>query len=374
MVAMILPFSGMMMAQAAPNENASDKAKQIVKPEESQSEKNEHQKVEKLFRESIDLMREGKQINDINQVEKNDKRLKEIKAEIGVINSKSQKLYALTPTEKNQVINAKKIIRDSDIPYLGLGIDHKVGALVIGFDTQEIADAHISTIEEIIEVKYYINIVEEQDEFLSCTYQTSNCTPLMGGIKISTQKSGSSWTSCSYSIPAVRNVFWWTETGFVTAAHCFNGNNGNDAKQPNTSSSKIGDVTAIKLGGECDCAFLEKTGSESTLFGNWWGTGQSNQLISKSDPLLGSYVVMIGYTSGIKVGKVIDNSYDTTTSPSIQNTIKVNYAMSGGDSGGTVIDLTTFNVYHGLISSGHSGGGYTAVIPWSHIDNGLNLR
>ena len=48
----------------------------------------------------------------------------------------------------------------------------------------------------------------------------------MGGIEIGTQKSSNDWTTCSISVPMYRNVWYWTEEGFVTAAHCFNNNIG----------------------------------------------------------------------------------------------------------------------------------------------------
>lgn len=379
-VAMILPFSGMISATA----EETGKAIQIQKPETTQAEIDEYNTVLTLVTEMQDLKQNNSDLkiaienngetslsnDDKQRFEQINKRLQEITAEIGTINAESRKLYASTPEVKNQILNAKQIIRDSDIPYHGLGTDFKVGALMIGFKSQEVADQHIPTINRIIDVPYYLEIGLPDDEFGGCATITSNCDPLIGGIKIATQKSSSAWTDCSYSIPAVRNVWWWTEDGFVTAAHCFNGVNGNDSKQPDTSSSKIGEVTKIVWSGECDCAFSKKTGSESTTFGVF----SSNTFTSKSDPLNGDWVYMTGYKSGTKLGKVIDPNYDTTTSPSIQNTKKINVAMDNGDSGGPAHDLTTGNVYHGLISSFNSNGGYTAVVPWSHIDNGLNLQ
>ena len=78
---------------------------------------------------------------------------------------------------------------------------------------------------------------------------------------------------------------------------------------------------------------------------------------------------MIGKSSGIQVGQVISTNYDS----GIQNMHKINYAMAKGDSGGTVIDLTTFNVYQGLIKGGNLST-HTSVVPWTHIDAALDLQ
>ena len=125
---------------------------------------------------------------DKNGLEQIDSRLSETKAKIEIISALSRKIYASTPEVKNQILNAKQTIKESEIPYRGLGTDFKNGALVIGFQSQEIADQYIPTINTMIGVPYYLEI-DVQDEFLSCTTRPSNCDPSVGGIKISTQSS-----------------------------------------------------------------------------------------------------------------------------------------------------------------------------------------
>ena len=345
-VAMVLPFSGMDFASG-------QTINKIDKPQQSASDIAQYNRVVELVTERIDLEAQGEEQKqkyqkdgieglttaEIKKLEAITKRLGNIEAEIGTINNDSTQLYAMTQSEIQKFKTAQNLIDNSEIPTSGSSVDQRNGALMIGFKTQEEADKFIPDIENLIDVPYYVEVNHFTVED-SCTNIDSDCNPLMGGIQIWVQYSGSSWGECSYSIPAVRNVFWWTETGFVTAGHCFSGNNGNDVKQPISSSTKIGDLTARVVGGECDCAFVKKSGSESTLFGNWWGTGSSNQLLSKSDPLVGNYVVMIGEASGIKVGKVISNTYTSTSSSStVTNTLLIDYfASTSGDSGGTLID------------------------------------
>ena len=125
---------------------------------------------------------------DKNGLEQIDSRLSETKAKIEIISAQSREIYASTPEVKNQILNAKQTIKESEIPYRGLGTDFKNGALVIGFQSQEIADQYIPTINTMIGVPYYLEI-DVQDEFLSCTTRPSDCDPSVGGVKISTQSS-----------------------------------------------------------------------------------------------------------------------------------------------------------------------------------------
>ena len=125
---------------------------------------------------------------DGDGLEQIDSRLSETKAKIEIISAQSRKIYASTPEVKNQILNAKQAIKESEIPYRGLGTDFKNGALVIGFQSQEIADQYIPTINTMIGVPYYLEI-DVQDEFLSCTTRPSDCDPSVGGVKISTQSS-----------------------------------------------------------------------------------------------------------------------------------------------------------------------------------------
>lgn len=125
---------------------------------------------------------------DWDGLEQIDSRLSEAKAEIEIISAQSRKIYASTPEVKNQILNAKQTIKESEILYRGLGTDFKNGALVIGFQSQEIADQYIPAINTMIGVQYYLEI-NVQDEFLSCTTRPSDCDPSVGGVKISTQSS-----------------------------------------------------------------------------------------------------------------------------------------------------------------------------------------
>lgn len=82
---------------------------------------------------------------------------------------------------------------------------------------------------------------------------------------------------------------------------------------------------------------------------------------------------MIGKTSHIQLGEVIDDSYTTAYSPVISDTMVIDgFASVSGDSGGPIIDYTTFAKYHGITKGFVSGD--TIMIPWTNVDAGLDLQ
>lgn len=377
---LILPFSGMINADAKTSQ-----IDMITKPELSTLEKDLDARVSSLVDEANALMESGADLkdkyqndsdsltaSDIQRLDVIQERLSEIKVEFGTINAESVELYAMDRETLDELVSAQKTLLEAEIPGVTFnGVDQANGALYVGFDTQNDADASIEAVEEVLDVPFYVEIGIEEN--YACANRTDDCNPLQGGIQIVTDAdgTGSQYGDCSYSIPAVRNVYWWTETGFVTAGHCFSNQNGNDVWQPDENHSKIGDLTLrdYQDNGECDCAFVQKSGSESTLFGYWNG----NQLYTKSDPSVGSYVWAMGQAS-VDWGKVTSNTHTSSVGGiDILNTLKLDSAnLSGTDSGGVVWDMTTGTVYHGLVKGGATT--YTVAIPWTHIDAGLDLQ
>lgn len=387
-VAMILPFN--MMDVSGATGKTENTIMQKEKPIETKLDKDTKKKVKELFQEKLDLLSEGEEIEskyktkdaseptseDSKKMDIITKRLNEISGEFGIINEESRKLYAVTPQEKIALKEGRDLISKSDIPYIGLGTDYKTGAIQVDFESQKIADKYIPMLEEMLSVSFYIEI-KDQDIDLDCVHIRADCNPIVGGIEIGGKKL-SNWGACSISIPVTRNGLFFTsegiklgEDGFITAAHCFGDNTPNLVKQPHDGNI-IGEVTAMQNSGECDCAFVKNTSSKSDLFGFLWGKNKVNLLTSKEDPQLGDYVVMLGRTSGFKVGKIISVDYDSN---GISNMHKINQRMNDGDSGGPVIDVDTLDVYHGLVKGGSVlPASYTSIVPWSHIDAALNLR
>ena len=399
------------MAEATPNENASDKAKEKTKklhkekPETSTKKKSIDEKVFKLFDEEIKLKKNGEKYKnkydkdgadsltsaDIAEMDKITKRLKEINVEKGSLQKQVKELLSISTSDLPKYKNALKSIKDADIPRTSMGIDRNSAAIYVTFETEELEKKYISEIEKLIEVPFYTDVQGYEIPLtVDCVTLTSNCDPIMGGVRIESQYSsgtaiGSGNISpCSYSIPAERDVWWWTDYGFVTAGHCFSEthHSGNDVYQATVAGGeKIGDLSVYKYdteNGECDCAFVKKSGSTEHWHGVWNGANTFHQLTGKSDPQVNDYVYLVGATTGTtKLGQVVSLTHESVrgnpVTHTVENTVKINYVvMQRGDSGGTVYDWATMSQYNGLIST--QGSDYTTAIPYSHIKAGLDLN
>ena len=197
-VAMVLPFSGMDFASG-------QTINKIDKPQQSASDIAQYNRVVELVTERIDLEAQGEEQKqkyqkdgieglttaEIKKLEAITKRLGNIEAEIGTINNDSTQLYAMTQSEIQKFKTAQNLIDNSEIPTSGSSVDQRNGALMIGFKTQEEADKFIPDIENLIDVPYYVEVNHFTVED-SCTNIDSDCNPLMGGIQIWVQYSGSS--------------------------------------------------------------------------------------------------------------------------------------------------------------------------------------
>lgn len=126
---------------------------------------------------------------------------------------------------------------------------------------------------------------------------------------------------------------------------------------------------------QCDCAFVQKSGSETANFGAYDGSNAIEFLTNESDPLLNSYVILVGRTTEINLGKVVQLDWESVrTGHTVQNTLRIDlHQVQGGDSGGIVYDWLTESQYNGLISAFTSDGDSVAI-PWSHVKAGLDLQ
>lgn len=98
-------------------------------------------------------------------------------------------------------------------------------------------------------------------------------------------------------------------------------------------------------------------------------------MTNESDPLLNSYVILVGRTTEINLGKVVQLDWESVrTGHTVQNTLRIDlHQVQGGDSGGIVYDWLNESQYNGLISAFTSGGDSVAI-PWSHVKAGLDLQ
>lgn len=407
--AIAVPITGMEFATAVPNENANDKAKemtqkhQISKPVDSVAKKAVHQKAMALVADKAATYQEGAALKakydaqgiagltaaDIQKLDEITAEMKDLNLEMDKINAEARALITLTPGEKQKLIKAVGIIVESNIPYTAAFDDQNAEALAIAFETEELGEQYASTLEDLLDVNFYI-LVEPKAQAVGCSSQNSDCDPLLGGVEITADFGTNDHVTCSYSTAADRDVWWWTDYGFLTAAHCFNDDaSGNDVTQPNHNSGKIGDLNIWdwdRSNADCDCAFVKKSGSEQHWKAAYEGANDSLTFAGFSDPSVNDYVILVGQTSGIKTvqvesvtASVTYNSLDDTPiSHTNTNHIRVDdWGIQAGDSGGTLHASGSNPDYHGIIVANNQvtgSDGKTYASKWSKIDASFDLN
>ncbi|MCE2507119.1 MAG: hypothetical protein J4F36_11785 [Nitrosopumilaceae archaeon] len=172
---------------------------------------------------------------------------------------------------------------------------------------------------------------------------------MLGGVQITTDFTSTTNSECSYSTAADRDVWWWTDYGFLTAAHCFENNaSGNNVQQPNAASGKIGDLNIWEwdtTSADCDCAFVKKSGSEMHWKAAYEGANDSLTFGGFADPAVNDSVVIVGNNGGIHSATVdaldwsgdLDSVDATPITHSMVDMIRMDdWGAHDGDSGGTV--------------------------------------
>lgn len=122
-------------------------------------------------------------------------------------------------SEKMKDEKALNEFRDS-LPLIRLGIDRSEQALKFGFLEENLTDENVKSYFEQIRaiVENDINVVifsTVQPTTGACASQSSDCDPIVGGIKIQVDNS----EDCSLGFQAKRLVGTSYETGFITAGH-----------------------------------------------------------------------------------------------------------------------------------------------------------
>ncbi len=255
-------------------------------------------------------------------------------------------------------------ITESSIPWAMVGVDTKtksVNVVIVG--EKSLTDYKID-IENLISVDVPITVsYGEYVEDLSCTTQTSDCDPIVGGIQIN------SGGNCTLSLEVYTGPWYWKNWGFLTAGHCYAIND--DVDQPN-GGGEIGTVTGrdfVHLG-DCDCEFIDKTTGTTSQSKIWLSSNTYKAVTSKGDAAVDDWVLTsLSKTTGIDWGQV------TLVEQNVQNqdlvittgmTIFNGISATHGDSGAPMMELFG-NQYHGILKNA------VAFSPWSNIVPSLGV-
>lgn len=283
--------------------------------------------------------------------------------------------YTLEPQLKERLENAKahalSLRTEQDIPFAGIGISHFHKALNLRIDANSLTAEKDET--------YYRNLLEKEFEGVpilisfvtptldSCSTQTSNCDPIVGGIEMEAKNH----SPCTIGLPLYRS----SVEGYITAGHCVDTGSGtaNDVFQPTESGgTKVGDTTVKVYAAECDCAFIAHSGSEDTQEKVWYSSNFYVSVTTYTDRVAnGSLVMMTGKTSGPQTA-VVDDNTDTMTVGGINFDVvsTTTDVTQGGDSGAPWTSWAKSNFYG--VHSG-SNGSQSFFIPWENIETELGL-
>lgn len=107
-------------------------------------------------------------------------------------------------------------IQGVDIPVVGIGTDYENGSVRIeildtAFDTERL-QGYEDTIRQILGNDVDITLEPRGQMVADVCYQTGDCNPIKGGVKIQVENAG----NCSIGFKASYDQ----RTGFVTAGHC----------------------------------------------------------------------------------------------------------------------------------------------------------
>lgn len=292
-----------------------------------------------------------------------DARLQELRAELIIISEEQRAIQYMNSTEKDQFKVAKDLIENSALPWSTVFVDEKDKILEITLKTIAIDDEEIKkSIKKLIDVPF--DIFYGNAVYLGCATQSSDCNPIVGGLEMKGKG------SCTIGLPVSTNTWGGIKKGFLTAAHCVNywGN----VYQPSSATESDGFVTKRVFSSDCDCAFVEKRGSSTHNSGTWQKIG-TNSITSKSDPLVGDYVYMIGAKSGSTSGKIISVSASFVGNYDHKNVLQIHWLdAKKGDSGAPIIAAHTGGVFHGIVSARILND--TFAIKWTELDRALDLR
>lgn len=251
--------------------------------------------------------------------------------------------------------------RDS-LPFIRLGIDRDEQALKFGFLEENLTDTNVKNYFKQIRaiIGNDVNIVifsSVQPKTGACASQTSDCSPIVGGIKIEVANS----EACSLGFQAKRLVGVTYETGFITAGHCSDGSASPSLNVEQATSPDVGTLLIEKYqaNSNCDCAWVKALAGISV--GDTIYSGISPSEVGTVT--VNSAVTGKGYASTSQSGLVTDSSEDFWTEDDgdegavfLRSHFVVDFEMGLGDSGGPVYRTSDSDLF-GTMSS--FGGGQT---------------
>lgn len=368
-VALILPFSAMSLADAAPNENANDKAKEKTLKQQFDEISQEHNEINR----DLQKLEEETGLDKASAVQESKKKelkskLTDLKNRANEIRQKNIEAHKMPAGIKQILESAKdKVIEELDFSIVY--INGKTRTLTVFVASEEHVQPVIDLVGYVDDKKTHLEVSVDPYTFSGCTAQDAECNPVMGRI----QMDGNGDGACRIAVPFTKG----TTEGFLTAGHCVNASSA--TYQPQQYSNKIGSVSQsnVEVEDSCDCAWVSKHGSK-TFSERIFDYGFSNgsyyyySIDDHNTPTPGDFL-SVGKKSGI-VHSVEFLDYGTATETTTQTVLTdmmvLDTSRNSGDSGGPIFGNITHD-FHGIISGGNSQ--VTVASHWDNIESQLGL-
>jgi len=373
-IAMILPFSSMNMAEAFQNTEVNKKLKEKDRTKELKAKKFEDEKhFESIKLKMSKAMKLREDIEEISNTKKSlakdiMSKLRENKNQLKQINmdlDREQKKEHQNDISKQQIEKMmeqqtnfeKKLFSNESLMKMitSVGIDIATKEIQIGLDENEVGESNkMFIIEEIDNImpkdaKWHVVMSDKPTSF-RCNQM--ECDPVIGGNAIV----DSSGTFCSFGYSAARNG----HAGFITAGHCYDGKTGSHVRDNSNDWLGIVGIEKFSFGTDCDCAWIWTNNKD---------IDNKVYLSSRYQPTISSivstynqqndYILKSGITSGVTYGKVTGiNKTVWVGNYLAYGQVQSNTMMTFGDSGGTVVNYGTGTKLYGSVTAGDWWGNY----------------
>lgn len=338
-----------------------------------------HQKLESLTDDFIELKELEQSIeSNVSESPVKNSMLANVRAQLDTVENQMDSIrakiasdFSMDPEKKAEYRAGQRILEKNQdtVPWYALMVSSITQKLTIDMLPKYENQGYEEKIEKLVgsDIEYEIRYRVDDYQDWDCTDQQEECNPLVGGIKIYNTELGE--PGCTLSLPMKQSTQW----GFVTAAHCFDVDD--DAYQPDDNENIIGDVDSSsdrQFGGDCDCVFITKSGSEMTETSVWISSNTYTSIVDATDLNDSDTAMMQGQVSGADWGTVEDTEQTRTNDGVTFTGLTIFSGLDGtnGDSGAPIIEPVG-GTYHGLVKGGSLSEQW--VVPWSNIDGNLGL-
>ncbi|MBI3639150.1 MAG: hypothetical protein HY223_02435 [Thaumarchaeota archaeon] len=305
-----------------------------------------------------------------------------------LIDSK-EKISGIMANNPDVTTNAATISENGGIPIVGTFVDGRTLQLVVTVYDQaplslDVYEKRVRAIVGDIPLRVeFGNITWVNGGTNSCSSQTTNCNPVIGGLEIVNSQGGSS----TLGLPLYNSL--GTE-GFIMASHAVSstcgGVTGTTITQGGSNAGTVSINPAAGSSKKSDSAFVRiNNGTQQFGYREIYASSNhywyASSLVGSSSQSYGTTVAMQGKTSHYLTGSIVSIgtiSISDCGNSAMQMMI-ASMTPAGGDSGSPVFTPADANgnvAYYGMTEIIYTSGNshYNGYSPWDLIKSDLNVH